>query len=86
MESIATTLFSQNYCFDDSRVGLLCFLEALRAVILIFAALETGLKIECLSKASWAEAEDLGLGADLRSLLAPPKGGLADNMEVKEWG
>lgn len=28
-----------------------------------------------------AEAEDLGLTADLRSLVAPPKGGPADNIK-----
>ena len=52
-EGIAKTMFSQKSFFDDSRVDIWCFLEALGVVFLFFAALETGLKIECFSRLPW---------------------------------
>ena len=44
--SITKTMFSQNMYFGDSRVDFECCLEASEVVFLIFAALETGLKVE----------------------------------------
>ena len=41
-EGIAKTMFSEKTFIGDSRVDLLCFLEALGAGFLIFSALETG--------------------------------------------
>ena len=49
VEGIAKTMFSQKSFFGDSKVDLLCFLDALGAGFLIFSALETGFKIECFS-------------------------------------
>ena len=38
---------------DDFRIDILCFSEALGATFLIFAVLETGLKIVCFSRSPW---------------------------------
>ena len=53
VECIAKTMFSQKSFFGDSKVDLLCFLEALRTGFLSFSALETGLKILCFLRSPW---------------------------------
>ena len=53
MEGTAKAMLSQTLFFDDSRVDFLCFLEAFEVVFLVFAALETGLEIECFSRSLW---------------------------------
>ena len=47
LETLAKTTFPLKSFFNDSRIDFRFFSEAVRAVLLIFAALETGLKIEC---------------------------------------
>ena len=43
----------QQSFFDDARDDFWCFSEALEVVYQIFAALETGFKIECFSRSTW---------------------------------
>ena len=52
-DGTAKTMSSQESFFGDCRVDFVGFLEALGLLFLTFAALETGLKIECLSRSSW---------------------------------
>ena len=73
VEGIAKTMFSHKSFIGDSRVDLLCILEALGAGFLSFSALETGLKIRCFSRSSWGsrlapENKDTG-GSGVKMML-----------------
>ena len=49
LECIAKTNFSQKSFVMDIEVEFTCFFDALGAVFLVFAAMETGLKIDGFS-------------------------------------
>ena len=85
MEGIAQTMFRQKKFIGDSRVDFRCFLEALGAAFLSFSALETGLKIECVSRSPWGswmapENKATGGWGVKMSLL-----GRSNNLSTTSW-
>ena len=85
MEGIAKTMFPQKTFIGDSRVDFRCFLEALGAAFLSFSALETGLKIECVSRSPWGswmapENKATGGWGVKMSLL-----GRSNNLSTTSW-